>query len=99
MAYTEGLAQFGEGDRVEPGAVQRWLEASGTLEFDPPSLDALRHSGGSAGHDDAGDEETDGEGGWYECGLQGCRKSFAHDHFLAAGGEGRGLPPDFDKPF
>lgn len=100
------MSQFGDSaEGVDPGAVDKWLGASGTLEFDPPRLDAFeggdsssrRFGLGSGGGD--GEGHVDGEEGEgaarYDCGLDGCKKAFAHNHFLAAGGGG--LPPGFDE--
>ncbi|CAM9815309.1 unnamed protein product [Ectocarpus sp. 6 AP-2014] len=96
MAYTEQLSQFGNSDGVDPGAVERWLVASGTLEFDPPDADALCEGGGlgMVGDDGDGDDEESAEAR-YDCGLDGCHKTFKHDHFLAAGGGG--LPKGFGE--
>eukprot|EP00903_Cladosiphon_okamuranus_P017309 g15948.t1 len=99
VAYTEQLSQFGEAEGVDPGAVDRWLSASGTLEFDPPNTDALREGTGSmSGPDRAGDDEDEDDGAGearYDCGLDSCHKTFKHDHFLAAGGGG--LPAGFGE--
>lgn len=100
VAYTEQLSQFGDSERVDPGAVDRWLSASGTLEFDPPHTSALQEGNGSmrGGQDRAGGE-GDEDGGAaearYDCGLDSCHKTFKHDHFLAGGGGG--LPAGFGE--
>lgn len=106
MAYTEQLSQFGDSEGVDPGAVDRWLAASGTLEFDPPNANALqegsdsmlgqqRRRGAAAADDDDGGEGDEAAEARYDCGLDGCRKTFKHDHFLAAGGGG--LPAGFGE--
>lgn len=101
MAYTEQLSQFGDSEGVEPGAVDRWLAASGTLEFDPPDVNALREGNGvkgARGQDNTGgddDDEEEAAGARYDCGLDSCHKTFKHDHFLAAGGGG--LPKCFGE--
>ncbi|CAM9585842.1 unnamed protein product, partial [Ectocarpus fasciculatus] len=81
VAYTEQLSQFGNSDGVDPGAVERWLAASGTLEFDPPDANALSEGGGlgTGGDDGDGDDEEAAEVR-YDCGLDGCHKTFKHDH-------------------
>lgn len=102
VAYTEQLLQFGDSEGVEPGAVDRWLAASGTLEFDPPDVNALREGNGvkgargqeDTGDDDDGDDEG-ANGARYDCGLDGCHKTFKHNHFLATGGGG--LPKGFGE--
>lgn len=98
MAFTEQLSQFGDSGGVDPGAIDRWLTASGTLDFDPPSVNALREGEGS-GRDraDREEDEDDDEGVEvrYDCGLDSCHKTFKHDHFLAAGGGG--LPAGFGE--
>eukprot|EP00752_Nemacystus_decipiens_P015562 g13885.t1 len=99
VAYTEQLSQFGDSEGVDPGAIDRWLSASGTLEFDPPDTNALQEGNGSMrGKDDAGEEGGEDDGGAearYDCGLDSCHKTFKHDHFLAAGGGG--LPAGFGE--
>lgn len=97
MAYTDQLSQFGDSSEgADPGAIDRWLTASGTLEFDPPNPNALREGGGMGpglGVDEDGEEVEEIEAR-YDCGLDGCHKAFKHDHFLAAGGGG--LPQGFE---
>lgn len=99
------MAQFGDStEGVDVGAIDKWLVASGTLEFEPPRLDAFEGSDsssrlvelGSRGEDGEGHDGEEDEGAArYDCGLDGCRKAFAHNHFLAAGGGG--LPPGFNE--
>lgn len=106
LAYTEDVEQFGNGTEVESGAVERWLVASGTLDFDAPSLTALRGGLGDgvgsrpAGHgssDEVSDDEDVAGVTRYDCGVDGCHKTFEHSHFLA---DGRSkLPRDFEKAF
>ncbi|CAN0223958.1 unnamed protein product [Pylaiella littoralis] len=98
VAYTEQLSQFGDSDGVEPGAVDRWLAASGTLEFDPPDINTLREGNGVLGARGGRDESEEDEAAEarFDCGLDGCHKTFRHDHFLAAAG-GRGLPEGFGE--
>lgn len=81
---------------MDAGAVERWLAASGTLEFDPVDANALSEGGGlgTGGDDGDGDDEEAAEVR-YDCGLDGCHKTFKHDHFLAAGGGG--LPKGFGE--
>ena len=100
MAYTEELSQFGDSEGVDPGAVDRWISASGTLEFDPPNTNALQEGNdstrGQGGAGDDGDEDDGAaEEARYDCGLDSCHKTFKHDHFLAAGGSG--LPAGFGE--
>lgn len=99
VAYTEQLSQFGDAEGVDPGAVDRWLSASGTLQFDPPNTDALQEGNEAVrGQDRAGDEDDEDDGAVearYNCGLDSCYKTFKHDHFLAAGGGG--LPAGFGE--
>lgn len=96
VAYTEALFQFGNTEGVDPGAIDRWLAASGTLELDPPSLNALREAdiGNCAGDSDEGERGED-DAARYDCGLESCHKTFAHNHFLAGGGGG--LPEGFHQ--
>lgn len=101
VAYTEQLSQFGDSGGVDPGAIDRWLAASGTLDFDPPDVNALREGNGGTGRDradqDQEEDEDDDQGVEvrYDCGLDSCHKTFKHDHFLAAGGGG--LPAGFGE--
>lgn len=99
MAHTDQLSQFGHSSEgADPGAVDRWLTASGALEFDPPNTNALLEGGGvgaGPGFDADGDGEVEEIEARYDCGLDGCHKAFKHDHFLAAGGAG--LPRDFGE--
>lgn len=102
VAYTEQLSQFGDSEGVDPGAVDRWLAASGTLEFDPPNMSALQEGSDTVrgecrpGDDGGGDGDDNGAAeARYDCGLDNCRKTFKHDHFLAAGGGG--LPAGFGE--
>lgn len=100
VAYSEQLSQFGDAEGVDPGAVERWLAASGTLELDPPNVNALRDGvdagrGDDDGHEDEDDSRRRKIEERYDCGLDGCSKSFAHDHFLADGGGG--LPQGFGE--
>lgn len=100
------MAQFGNSaEGVDLGAVDKWLVASGTLEFDPPRLDAFHGGeisgrlGGLGSREGGGDDGVDREESEgvprYDCGLDGCSKSFAHNHFLATGGGA--LPPGFHE--
>lgn len=107
VAYTDEMSQFGNSDEgVDPGAVDRWLVASGTLEFESPSPNVLQDiaSGGDnlrnghVNHDDDDSDASDGGDGTgrrFNCGLNGCHKPFEHSHFLADGGGG--LPRGFEK--
>lgn len=105
VAYTEEMSQFADAEEdVDPGAVDRWLAATGTLESCPPSINALQGDGvgGGGGGGDSADgcsgRDMEGDGPErYDCGLESCCKSFPHDHFLA-GGEG-GLPRGFEQRF
>ncbi|CAM9101908.1 unnamed protein product [Choristocarpus tenellus] len=108
MAYTEEMGQFGHGKVLEPLAVNRWLEESGVLQTTAcDDLDILlgKEEGISndRGESRDGSESRDGVGAdqWtgrgtreaYDCGLEGCCKPYAHDHFLSSG-EGS-LPGEF----
>lgn len=101
VAYTEEMAQFGDSQGADAGAVDRWLVASGTLEFDPPNPNALRTggvgavAGGGLGDDDEAEGGQEDAVARYDCGLESCRKSFKHSHFLAAGDAG--LPQGFHE--
>lgn len=114
VAYTEEIHQFGDLDGIDPGAIGRWLDASGALEFDPPSMSALQdmandraRSGNnlllrkSKGLTDDGQDTVENDEGTsrYDCGVDGCSKPFEHSHFLVNGNTSGGRGGGLPKDF
>lgn len=81
--------RFGTESMVHEDALEQWLNYGHALIREPPSLarareyvrksakavnGLLRRGDGKGELDDEDEEE------YYECGLEGCRKTFAHDH-------------------
>ncbi|KAL7550205.1 hypothetical protein ACHAWF_013437 [Thalassiosira exigua] len=97
VACSPGLRDFCGGDgRVEPDAVERWLEGAGVLIREAPPaedlcrirpeeealLDNLRRLNRMGIREGGKDEDFDGEreGKRYDCGVAGCHKAFYHEH-------------------
>lgn len=58
-------------------AVDQWLEHCHVLVREAPTLVTLQQMMGKAV---AMEEDDDDEVEYYDCGLEGCNKTFAHDH-------------------
>lgn len=96
----EGLMKYGEtadneGGEVDTIAVREWLENCGVLSNRPPRMDdlcnirpeeeALMDSGLIAQSKVAAEQER------YDCGLEGCNKSYKHEHVGIQTSEQSGL--------
>ncbi|CAM9598445.1 unnamed protein product, partial [Phaeothamnion confervicola] len=101
-ATVDATVEFTKGDALEAAAAEQWLRRAGVLVTSPPPLDVLEKrcrgtvscclertvSGwGEPGGGDNSSSEDDA-GNFYECGLAGCRRRFAHDHVGSAAGGG-----------
>ncbi|KAG7341531.1 hypothetical protein IV203_023483 [Nitzschia inconspicua] len=82
----QGLTTYNsshEGDEVEPQAVRQWLEHCGVLLKDPPPMDEVCFI---RPEEDALMDYLSTQPGnipqeeRYDCGLEGCNKSFKHEH-------------------
>lgn len=72
-----------DGGEVEPRAVEMWLEQSGVLRSNPPSFDALCYirPEEEALMDYLVQQKPQvPEEDRYDCGLDGCSKTFPHEH-------------------
>ena len=91
VATADSLCQFGSDDALASEALDMWLQHTGTLSADLPSREWLKANAGKkrgrgglglagrlglATADDEGEDEVD----YYDCGLEGCQKAFAHEH-------------------
>jgi hypothetical protein len=84
-----------EGGEVDTIAVREWLENCGVLSNRPPRMDdlcnirpeeeALMDSGLIAQSKVAAEQER------YDCGLEGCNKSYKHEHVGIQTSEQSGL--------
>lgn len=84
-------------DVIQPHAVQSWLERSGVLFSDPPIADVCMVNPENEAHMDfkAASQQTHVmsqiEEKRYNCGVEGCCKSFAHEHVGIKTAEQSGL--------
>jgi hypothetical protein len=93
VAFSSGLRDFSNGgDNVEPRMVEQWLDFGGVLVDTPPPVEAvcrirpeedmlmenMRQLRGLGKETFEGDKE--GKQDRYDCGVDGCIKSFYHEH-------------------
>ena len=93
VTFSSGLRDFSNGgDDVEPRMVEQWLDNAGVLVDTPPPIEAvcrirteedmlmenMRQLRGLGNETFEGDKEARQER--YDCGLEGCNKSFFHEH-------------------
>lgn len=74
--------RFGAPGGLHADVLEEWLHRCHALIREMPSLprarESVRQKGKAGTGSGKGDEEEEEE--FYDCGLDGCRKSFAHDH-------------------
>lgn len=84
-------AGIADGDgRVDPDALEDWLDRSDALLRDLPPYETLCAVPADDDDDEEKEEEHEEED-YYACGVDGCRKSFAHTHVGTETTEQRGL--------
>lgn len=75
------LGLISDHGRVDPDAVEMWLDRSGVLLERPPTLEAIcRIRPEEEALMDYLASYKPNEGDIFECGIPGCTKSFAHEH-------------------
>lgn len=81
--HLRGLTSQND-DRIDPYAVRQWLENSGVLLNQPPRLDflcAIRpEEDALMDYMDTHKHATPMEEEFYNCGVEGCNKTFKHEH-------------------
>lgn len=79
-----GLTADGSDGEIEPHAVRQWLDRSGVLLTDAPIEDVCLIRPEEEAHMDfmlsAQQQAPPPEEKHYDCGLEGCHKSFKHEH-------------------
>jgi hypothetical protein len=92
VAFSSGLRDFSNGDNVEPRMVEQWLDYGGVLIDTPPPVEAvcrirpeedmlmenMRQLHGLGKETFEGDKQEKQDR--YDCGVEGCIKSFYHEH-------------------
>ena len=82
VASAEARDQFSRTDMLDSDALDEWLSLSGALWSDLPSLEYLAAASRGMSMDPAEglglpeEEEED----YYDCGRDGCKKAFFHEH-------------------
>jgi hypothetical protein len=78
--YTRGVARFGRGDEVYEDVLEQWLGHAHVLESQAPPVKHARELYGHGAGEQGGRPAEEGEEEYYDCGKDGCRRTFYHTH-------------------
>lgn len=107
VSFSSGLRDFNNAGQVESGAVEQWLGIAGVLSDTPPPMGAVcrvrseeelrldnvinLHGGLSCDGMASTDKDAEIVNDRYNCGVDGCNKSFFHQHVGVKNGVQDGL--------